>query len=49
MRRCPRGVIVKAVGCGIVVSELSSPSYFRFRTKKNFVEGMNTNMLLGMG
>ena len=46
----PRGVIVKAMDCGIVVSEfeLQSRYYVHFRAN-TFVKGMNPFILLVIG
>ena len=46
----PRGVMVKATDCGIVVSEfeLQSRSYVHFRTN-TFGKGMNPLILPAMG
>ena len=47
---CPRGVMVKAMDCGIVVSEfvLQSRYYVRFRTN-TLGKGMNPFILPAMG
>ena len=47
---CPRGVIVKAMDCGIVVSEfvLQSLYYVHFRTN-TLGKGMKPLILLAMG
>ena len=47
---CPRGVMVKAMDCEIVVSEyeLQSRYYFHFRTN-TFRKGMNPLILPVMG
>ena len=49
-RRYPRGVMVKALDCGIVVSELKLqlPYYFHFRTN-TLGKGMNSLILTVMG
>ena len=49
-RGCPRGVIVKARDCGIVVSEfdLQSRYYVHFRTN-TLGKGMNPLILPAMG
>ena len=49
-RGCPRGVMVKAMDCGIVVSEfvLQSRYYIHFRTNA-LGKGMNPLILPGMG
>ena len=48
--RCPRGVIVKAMDCGIVVSEfvLQSRYYVHFRAN-TLEKGMNPLILPAMG
>ena len=49
-QECPRGVMVKAMDCRIVVSEfeLQSHNYVHFRT--NILEkGMNPHILPAMG
>ena len=47
---CPRGVMVKAMDCGIVVSEfvLQSRYYVHFRAN-TLGKGMNPLILPGMG
>ena len=47
---CPRGVMVKALYCGIVVSEfeLQSPYYFHFRAN-SLGKGMKPLILPAMG
>ena len=47
---CPRGVMVKAMDCGIVVSEfvLQSPYYVHFRAN-TLGKGMNPLILPAMG
>ena len=47
---CPRGVVVKAMGCGIVVSEfvLQSRYYVHFRTN-TLGKDMNPLILPAMG
>ena len=47
---CPRGVMVKAMDCGIVVSEfvLQSRYYVQFRAN-TLGKGMNTLILPAMG
>ena len=49
-RECPRGVMVKAMDCGIVVSEfeLQSRYYVHFRTN-TLGKGMNPLILPAMG
>ena len=49
-RRCPRGVMVKAMDCGIVVSEfeLQLRYYVYFRTN-TLGKGMNPLILTAMG
>ena len=49
-RGCPRGVMVKAMGCGIVVSEfvLQSRYYVHFRAN-TLGKGMNPLILPAMG
>ena len=49
-RRCPRGVMVKAMDCGIVVSEfvLQSRYYVHFRTN-TLAKGMNSLIFPAMG
>ena len=50
IRGCPRGVMVNAMGCGIVVCEfeLQSRNYFHFRTNTPG-KGMNPLILPAMG
>ena len=50
VRGCPRGVMVKAMDCGIVVSEfeLQSRYYVHFNAN-TLVKGMNSIILLAMG
>ncbi len=50
LRRCPRGVMVKAMDCGIVVREfvLQSRYYVHFRAN-TLGKGMNPLILLAMG
>ena len=47
---CSRGVMVKAIDCGIIVSEfeLQSRYYVHFRTN-SFGKGKNANILRAMG
>ena len=49
-RGCPRGVMVKAMDCGIVVSDfvLQSSYYVHFRAN-NLWKGMNPLVLPAMG
>ena len=49
-RGYPRGVMVKAMDCGIIVNEfeLQSHYYVRFRTK-TLEQGMNSLILPSMG
>ena len=49
-RGCPRGVVVKAMNCGIVVSgfELQSRYYVHFRTNA-LGKGMNPLILPAIG
>ena len=50
LRGCPRGVMVKAMDCGIVVREfvLQSRYYVHFRAN-NLGKGMNPLILPAMG
>ena len=50
MRGCPRGVMVKAMGCGIVIREfvLQSRYYVHFRAN-TLGKGMNPLILPAMG
>ena len=50
VRGCPRGVMVKAMDCGIILSEfvLQSRYYVHFRAN-TLGKGMNTLILQAMG
>ena len=47
-RGCPRGVMVKAMDCEIVVSEFEIQSRYYFRTN-TFGKGMNPLIIPAMG
>ena len=50
LRGCPRGVMVKAMGCGIVVSEFVLPSRYYVHFRANTLgKGMNPFILPAMG
>ena len=49
LRKCPRGVIVKATDCGIVVSEFELPSSYYVHFLSNAIgKGMNPLILPAM-
>ena len=49
-RGCPRGVMVKAMDCGVVVSEFELQScYYVYFRANTFGKGMNPLILPAMG
>ena len=49
-RGCPRGVMVKAIDCGIVVREFVLQSHFYFHFRANTLgKGMDPLILPAMG